>query len=94
MVHVQEHTENYPSLICFSVDGMCSVSSSSACRRAASYSTLVIVGAHLGQVFSVQEVKCIKALPKKTGGRVGWVTKSKQSCFYSENTFLMEASHS
>ena len=46
-VHVQGHTYNYPSLICFAVDGMCSVSSSSACRMAASYSTLVIVCVHI-----------------------------------------------
>lgn len=46
-VHVQRHTYNYPSLICFAVGGMCSVPSSSACRRAASYSTLMILWAHL-----------------------------------------------
>jgi len=47
------------------------------------------VRAHLDQTFSVQEVNCIKILPKKRGR----VTKSKQNCFYSENMFLMEVFH-
>lgn len=76
-VHVQRHTYNYPSLICFAVDGMCSVPSSTP----AGGQLLTVCLWSCEHIFSVQEVNRIEVPHKKTGGllnqsRVAFILKA------------------